>query len=206
MDIQDYLNEIRALYASDQTTEPSFRPALAKLFKAIDPALTVINEPKHITDVGAPDFVFNRGDVAIGWCEAKDIGKDVRKFAANDYSKAQKDRYKKGLPNLIYTNGLDFEFIREGEVVDFITIADLIPTLPARVENFSALENRLHDFATAAPLSITSSRRLAEMMAGKAAIIKDIMGRRGKVLAFEHRIVSSRLSSAIIFFSRSFSS
>lgn len=177
MDIQGYINEIRTLYASGQTTEHSFRPALAKLFNAIDPALTVINEPKHITDVGAPDFVFNRGDIAIGWCEAKDIGKDVRKFAANDYGKAQKARYKKGLPNLIYTNGLDFEFIREGEVVDFITIADLLPTLPARLENFHALENRLHDFATVTPLSITSSRRLAEMMAGKAAIIKDIMGR-----------------------------
>lgn len=177
MDIQVYLNEIRALYASGQTTEHSFRPALAKLFGSIDAALTVINEPKHITDVGAPDFVFNRGDVAIGWCEAKDIGKDVRKFAAADYSKAQKDRYKKGLPNLIYTNGLDFEFIREGEVVDFITVADLIPTLPARAENFPALENRLRDFASTTPLSITSSKRLAEMMAGKAAIIKDIMGR-----------------------------
>jgi hypothetical protein len=177
MDIQGYISEIRALYASGQTTEHSFRPALAKLFSSIDPSVIVINEPKHITDVGAPDFVFNRGEVAIGWCEAKDIGKDVRKFAANDYSKAQKDRYKKGLPNLIYTNGLDFEFIREGEVVDFITIADLIPTLPARVDNLPLLENRLRDFAHVTPLSITSSKRLAEMMAGKAAIIKDIMGR-----------------------------
>lgn len=177
MDIQGYVSEIRALYASGQTTEHSFRPALAKLFGAIDPALTVINEPKHITDVGAPDFVFNRGAVAIGWCEAKDIGKDVRKFSANDYSKAQKDRYKKGLPNLIYTNGLDFEFLREGEVVDFITIADPAPTLPAHPENFPALENRLRDFAATTPLSITSSKKLAEMMAGKAAIIKDIMGR-----------------------------
>lgn len=177
MDIQGYVSEIRALYASGQTTEHSFRPALAKLFGSIDSSLTVINEPKHITDVGAPDFVFNRGDVAIGWCEAKDIGKDVRKFATTDYSRAQKDRYKKGLPNLIYTNGLDFEFIREGEVVDFITIADLIPTLPARTNNFPLLENRLRDFAHVTPLSITSSKRLAEMMAGKAAIIKDIMGR-----------------------------
>lgn len=177
MDIDAYLSEIRALYASGQTTEHSFRPALAKLYSSIDAALTVINEPKHITDVGAPDFVFQRGDVAIGWCEAKDIGKDVRKFAATDYSKGQKDRYRKGLPNLIYTNGLDFEFIREGEAVDFITIADLIPTLPARTANFAALENRLRDFASATPLSITSSKRLAEMMAGKAAIIKDIMGR-----------------------------
>lgn len=143
MDIQGYLSEIRALYASGQTTEHSFRPALAKLFASIDPAITVINEPKHITDVGAPDFVFQRGDVAIGWCEAKDIGKDVRKFAANDYSKGQKERYRKGLPNLIYTNGLDFEFIRDGEAVDFITIADLIPTMPARPDSFALLENRL---------------------------------------------------------------
>ncbi|WBX85348.1 type ISP restriction/modification enzyme [Sphingosinicella microcystinivorans] len=177
MDVQGYLNEIRALHASAQTTEHSFRPALAKLFSSIDTALTVINEPKHITDVGAPDFVFQRGDVAIGWCEAKDIGRDVRKFAANDYSKGQKDRYRKGLPNLIYTNGLDFEFLRDGEVIDFITIADLIPTLPARSDNFSLLENRLRDFAHVTPLSVTSSAKLAAMMAGKAAIIKDIMGR-----------------------------
>ena len=177
MDVQGYLNEIRALHASGQTTEHSFRPALAKLFSSIDTALTVINEPKHITDVGAPDFVFQRGDVAIGWCEAKDIGRDVRKFAANDYSKGQKDRYRKGLPNLIYTNGLDFEFLRDGEVVDFITIADLTPTLPARSDNFSLLENRLRDFTHVTPLSVTSSAKLAAMMAGKAAIIKDIMGR-----------------------------
>ncbi|VVT10043.1 DNA methyltransferase [Sphingomonas aurantiaca] len=177
MDIHGYLAEIRALYASGSSTEHSFRPALAKLFGSIDPALTVINEPKHLTDVGAPDFVFNRGSVAIGWCEAKDIGKNVRKFAATDYSKAQKERYKKGLPNLIYTNGLDFEFIRDGGVVDFITVADLIPTLPARAENFPMLENRLRDFAQVTPLSITSSAKLAAMMAGKAAIIKDIMAR-----------------------------
>jgi hypothetical protein len=176
MDIQGYLGEIRKLYSSGKTTEHSFRPALYQLFQSIDTDLTVINEPK-LTEVGAPDFVFNRGEVAIGWCEAKDIGKDVRRFASTDYSKAQKERYRKGLPNLIYTNGLDFEFLRDGEVVDFITIADLIPTMPARVENFVRLENRLRDFSSVTPLSITSSKRLAEIMAGKAAIIKDIMGR-----------------------------
>lgn len=176
MDITAYLDEIRKLYSSGQSTEHSFRPALAKLFASIDPVITVINEPKHITDVGAPDFVFQRGDVAIGWCEAKDIGKDIKRFAANDYSKAQKDRYRKGLPNLIYTNGLDFEFIRDGEVVDFVTIADLIPTLPARPGAFASFKLRLEEFAHATPLSVTSSKRLAELMAGKAALIKDIMG------------------------------
>ena len=177
MDIPGYLEEIRKLYASGQSTEHSFRPALERLFKSIDPALTVINEPRRTVDVGAPDFVFQRGDVSIGWCEAKDIGKDIRKFAANDYSKAQKDRYRKGLPNLIYTNGLDFEFLRDGEVVDFVTIADLIPTLPARPDAFATLQTRLAEFVSATPLSVTSSKRLAELMAGKAMLIKDIMGR-----------------------------
>lgn len=34
---------------------------------------------------GRARFRFQWGDIAIGWCEAKDnIGKDVRKFAASD--------------------------------------------------------------------------------------------------------------------------
>lgn len=177
MNIQDYLNTIRALYTGGDTTEHSFRPALAGLFAQIDPDLTIINEPKRLVDVGAPDFVFRRNGISIGWCEAKDIGKDVRRFAANDYSKDQKTRYVKGLPNLIYTNGLDFEFISDGESVAFVTIADLMPTMPARPETFPVLERLLKDFATQTPVSITSAKRLAEMMAGKAAIIKDIMGR-----------------------------
>lgn len=176
MDITAYLAEIRDLYRSEQTTEHSFRPVLARLFASIDPALTVINEPRRTVDVGAPDFVFQRGDVAIGWCEAKDIGKDIRKFAANDYSKAQKERYRKGLPNLIYTNGLDFEFIRDGEVVDFVSIAEVATGLPAKPDAFATLQTRLAEFAHVTPLSITSSKRLAELMAGKAALIKDIMG------------------------------
>lgn len=177
MDIQGYVSKIRALHASGQTTEHSFRPALAELFSAIDPDLTVINEPKRLVEVGAPDFVFQRNRISIGWCEAKDIGKDVRKFATGDYSKEQKGRYTKGLPNLIYTNGLDFEFIRNGEPYQFVTVADLIPTLPDRPDEFAVLERALKDFASQTPVSITSAKQLAEMMAGKAAIIKDIMGR-----------------------------
>jgi hypothetical protein len=58
MDITGYLNEIRALAASGQATEHSYRPALERLFTSIDPHLDVINEPKRLTEVGAPDFVY----------------------------------------------------------------------------------------------------------------------------------------------------
>ena len=177
MDIHGYVNSIRTLYISGQTTEHSFRPALHQLFQNISADLTVINEPKRLTDVGAPDFVFNRKGVSIGWCEAKDIGKDIRHFSDTDYSKEQKDRYTRGLPNLIYTNGLDFEFIRNGESIAFIAIADLIPSLPLRQENLSTLKDLLRDFAQVTPITITSAKQLAEMMAGKAVLVKDIMGR-----------------------------
>ena len=177
MNIDAYLNDIRKLYNSGQTTEHSFRPALAALFQSISDDIQVINEPKQLIDVGAPDFVFARNDVSIGWCEAKDLGKDISKFKASDYSKAQKERYTKGLPNLIYTNGTDFEFILRGEKIAFITIADFIPTLPAREQNFADLENMLREFVAQTPISISGSKPLAEMMAGKAVIIKDIIGK-----------------------------
>ena len=176
MNVGGYLDEIRKLSESGQATEHSYRPALERLFQSIDSDLTVINEPKRLTDVGAPDFVFNRNGVSVGWCEAKDLRKEITKFKVGDYSKDQKARYAKGLPNLIYTNGTDFEFIRKGEVSGFVSIADLIPTLPARPDQFNRLELLLKDFVSQNPISINTSKQLAEMMAGKAVIIKDIMG------------------------------
>jgi type I restriction-modification system DNA methylase subunit len=174
LDIHGYLGQIRALAGSGQATEHSYRPALEGLFKSIDDKLTVINEPKQ-SAVGAPDFVFARNGVSIGWCEAKDLNKDITRFGAGDYSREQKERYKKGLPNLIYTNGTDFEFIREGEVTGLVRIADLIPTLPPRPEEFPRLEMMLKDFSAQTPISIKSAKQLAQMMAGKSMIIKDIM-------------------------------
>jgi hypothetical protein len=176
MEIGAYLNEIRDLAESGQATEHSYRPALERLFKSIDTNLTVINEPKRLTDVGAPDFVFNRKGVPIGWCEAKDLGKEITKFKAGDYSKEQKVRYAKGLPNLIYTNGVDFEFIRTGDVVDLVTIAEPAENLLARPDQFERLEMLLRDFAQQTPISINTAKQLAEMMAGKAMLIKDRIG------------------------------
>ena len=108
MDINGYLNEIRKLAASGQATEHSYRPALQRLFNSIDDNLTVINEPRQIA-VSAPDFVFECNNVSVGWCEAKDLQKEISKFKTGDYGQEQKERYKKGLSNLIYTNGPDFE-------------------------------------------------------------------------------------------------
>lgn len=173
MDINHYLQEVRAKFESGQATEHSYRPALETLFRSVDPALTVINEPKK-SEAGMPDFLFERNGVPFGWAEAKDIDKDVIKLKG--YSKEQRKRYEKAYPNLIYTNGVDFEFIREGESVHFVSIADFLMGLQPNPERFEELERQLRLFAEQKPISIRSAAKLAEMMAAKAAIIKDEIG------------------------------
>ena len=79
MNIAGYLEHVRAAYASGHATEHSYRPALHAMFASIDPALTVINEPKR-SDAGMPDFLFQRGVIPLGWAEAKDIDKDIIKL------------------------------------------------------------------------------------------------------------------------------
>jgi hypothetical protein len=173
MDIATYLDEVRSQFVSGHATEHSYRPALHRLFQSIDPVLTVINEPKK-SEGGMPDFLFQRGEVPFGWAEAKDIDKDVIRLKG--YSVEQRKRYEAAYPNLIYTNGVDFEFIREGQSVHFVSIADFVVGLQPRPDRFEELERQLRLFAEQKPISIRSAAKLAEMMAAKAAIIKDEIG------------------------------
>jgi len=168
--ISEYLERVISQFKSGQATEHSYRPALYDLFQSIDPTLTVINEPKQ-SEGGMPDFMFQRDGVPIGWAEAKDIDKDVIKLKG--YSVEQRKRYEAAYPNLIYTNGVDFEFIRDGERVHFVSIADFLMGLQPVPDKFEELERQLKLFAEQKPISIKSASKLAEMMAAKAAIIKD---------------------------------
>lgn len=170
MRIDQYLEKVRAQFASGHATEHSYRPALYELFQSIDLNLSVINEPKQ-SEGGMPDFMFQRDGVPIGWAEAKDIDKDVIKLKG--YSVDQRKRYEAAYPNLIYTNGVDFEFIRDGQPVHFVSIADFLTGLQPIPEKFEELERQLKLFAEQKPISIKSASKLAEMMAAKAAIIKD---------------------------------
>ncbi|WP_270374911.1 type ISP restriction/modification enzyme [Marinicauda sp. Alg238-R41] len=172
--VAEYFERVKTVYATGEATEHSYRPALEFLFKTLDDGLTVVNEPKR-TDFGAPDFIFQRDGVPIGYCEAKDIDKDIR--ALKGYSVEQKQRYLAGFPNLLYTNGVDFDFYRDQELIRSISIADFLMGLQAKPERFEELEHQLQAFLAERPRTITSSKRLATMMAAKAVLIKDVLGR-----------------------------
>ncbi|HAE94265.1 MAG TPA: DNA methyltransferase, partial [Hyphomonas atlantica] len=172
--IKQFLDEVSAIQKTGVAREHAYRPALQKLFNSLSEDVRAVNEPARV-DVGAPDFVFLRGDIAIGHCEAKDLGTDVK--VLKGYSKDQKKRYTEGFQNLIYTNCLDWRFYRDGELVAEITIADFLMGIQPREDRFAALEQMLRDFIAQTPQTITSSKRLAVRMAGKAILIKDVLAR-----------------------------
>ena len=163
--IDIFLQEVATIYKTGIAGEHAYRPALHKLFNTLSEEVRAVNEPARV-DVGAPDFVFLRGDIPIGHCEAKDIGSDLKAFKG--YAKDQFKRYSEGFPNLIYTNCLDWRFYRDGELISEITIADYLMGVQPRRERFDALMAMLRDFIDQRPQTITSSERLAERMAAKA--------------------------------------
>ncbi len=179
VDVSSYLAEVTRVHATGVAQEHAYRPALEKLFKSITDGVTAINEPRSIK-VGRPDFVFLRNvgrgaDITVGHCEAKDVGLGINPRGMNDFNKAQHERYVKALPNLIYTNALDFRFYKNGELVREISIGDYLMGIQPKPEQFDSLAHQLNDFCAERLQTITSAERLAEMMAGKSVLIKDIL-------------------------------
>ncbi|MGY6710351.1 MAG: type ISP restriction/modification enzyme [Rhizobiaceae bacterium] len=170
--VEAFLARVRATHETGIAREHAYRPALHDLLKAIGDDLEPVNDPAR-SEVGAPDFIILRGDIAIGHLEAKDIDIDIR--ALKDANKRQQERYVAGLANLVYTNCLDWDFFREGERIASVRIGDQLMGIQPLPENFDTLENLLRDFIAQRPQTITRPRELAERMAGKAVLIKDVL-------------------------------
>ncbi len=171
--VEEFLRAVGETHKTQRATEHSYRPALKTLFDGLRPGeITATNEPKRIA-CGAPDFILQSGDIAVGFVEAKDIGLDLRRM--KDANRDQQRRYLAGLPNLIYTNCLDWDFYRNGDLIASVTIADYLSGIQPRPDQFAALENLLRDFIAQRPQTITSPKVLAGIMAGKAGLIKDVL-------------------------------
>ncbi|MEM9045020.1 MAG: type ISP restriction/modification enzyme [Pseudomonadota bacterium] len=174
MDVGAFLSDVSGIYQTGAATELSYRAALQNLLSSIDDDTSALNEPKRVK-CGAPDFLVSRDDIVIGHVEAKDVPVGIRKL--KNANKDQQERYRAALPNLIYTNCLEWDFYRDGELTASVRIADFTLGIQPRPDQYGTLENLLRDFASQKPQTITSPRDLAERMAGKANLIKDVLSR-----------------------------
>ena len=171
--ISDFIARIQDVYKTGIAREHAYRPALHDLLKALGDDLEPVNDPAR-TKVGAPDYIILHENIAIGHLEAKDIDIDIRTMKGAN--KRQKDRYVNGLANLIYTNCLDWDFYRDGELVASVTIANFVMGIQPKPDQFCTLEKLLKNFIAQRPQTIISPKELAQRMAGKANLIKDVLG------------------------------
>lgn len=169
--IENFINQVVVTFKTGEATEHSYRSSFENLFASLNKEITALNEPKRVK-CGAPDFIIQKGGLVVGHLEAKSLAVDIRNLKG--YAQEQKRRYLDALPNLIYSNGLDWDFYRDGELVEAVTIGTLDKTINPDQSQYAKLESLLSDFIAQTPLSITSPKELAMRMAGKAKLIKSV--------------------------------
>ena len=177
MTIQQYINNLNQRYKLGNSTEHTFRGDLQQLIESLVPNIRATNEPKR-QKCGAPDYILTNKDIPVGFIEAKDIGDKDLDGEKKTGNKEQFDRYKTSLNNLLFTDYLNFHLYIDGQFITKIAIAEItdkgIIPLP---QNFASFENLLKDFCTHIGQTIKSSKKLAEMMAGKARLLSEVIER-----------------------------
>ena len=175
MTIESYLDNLNQRYKLGNATEHTFRGDLQQLLETLLPEVRATNEPKR-QKCGAPDYILTKKDIPIGFIEAKDIGDKDLEGKKKTGNKEQFDRYKASLSNLIFTDYIDFHIYQDGEFITKIAIAEVVDhQIKPLPDNFATFTNLIKDFATHIGQTIKSSKRLAEMMAGKARLLSDVI-------------------------------
>ncbi len=175
MTLQYYLETINQRFRLGNATEHTFRGDLQHLLESLVTDIRATNEPKR-QSCGAPDYIITRGEIPVGFIEAKDVGDKDLEGKKKTGNQEQFDRYKTGLANLIITDYIDFHFYRDGVFTTKISIGivengSIVP----QPENFDQFTQLFKNFCETISQSIKSPTRLAEMMAGKARLMADII-------------------------------
>lgn len=188
--LKKYINILNEKYLSGQSTEHSFRPVLEELLKEYQPDFVIINEARR-QECGAPDFIINNvNNIPIGYIETKNINDND--LTGEDRNKEQFDRYKEALPNIIFTDYLDFYFYRNFQLLTSIRIAEIIEDKIIPIPcNFDDFERQLNEFYSFKGQNIKNPTDLAKLMAGKAKLLANQISRTLQIEIEEETIQTS---------------
>lgn len=184
---REYLAELRANISRGDATEHTHRPALKALLESAYNGVTATNEPKRISDCGAPDMAVSAGSPAnmftIGYVEAKDIGvsldaieRDSNRKNPSTTNGDQLKRYRDALPNLVLTNYAEFRWYADGELRGSATLADYDGVGLASVsDGQSRVRDLLAAFINRRPERVASPSDLARRMAQATHMLRDVI-------------------------------
>lgn len=175
MTLQQYIEIINEKYILGNASEHTYRGKLEDLLETIVPEIKATNEPTG-KNFGKPDYSIIKNGIEVGWIEAKDIGDKDLEGKKKTGNQEQFERYKSGLPNLIITDYLDFHFYSEGILNRKISIGKIENgKITPLIENFEEFTILFKNFCETISLTIKSPTRLAELMAGQARLMANII-------------------------------
>lgn len=167
--ISIYLQVLSANLGVGKASERTHYRALAGLIESLGTDVTAAVELKGEA-VGIPDLHVSKGDVPLGWVEAKDIGKSLDEAERS----SQLKRYFK-LPNLILTDFLEFRWFTDGQHRATERLGNLTPEGKVKADKASqeAVEVLLRGFLEHPAPTVGTPKELAERMARLAQVMRD---------------------------------
>jgi len=102
--IQAYVTGLQKEFASGIAAEHAYRPALKTLIESVADKILAVNDPKRQT-CGAPDFVVRKGEIDVGYIEAKDVNIGLDKVEKSEQMKrylASRNYKTENMPNWLY--------------------------------------------------------------------------------------------------------
>lgn len=185
MTLAQYVKAIEKELVAGRATEHTHRPALKTLVESLNSGITATNEPKRV-ECGAPDFIVTKGEVPLGYIEAKDVGVSLD----NAEKSEQLERYRESLGNLMLTDYLEFRwYVRpnrtkanefpESEHRLTARLARVGPNGKLRLEKDGERQvaELLNAFLNAQVPTVQSAKELAVRMAVLARLIRDTIRR-----------------------------
>jgi predicted helicase/very-short-patch-repair endonuclease len=168
----EYLNDVGKEYATGIAQEHSYRSALKTLVESLEAGIIAVNEPKRI-DCGAPDYVIKRGEVTVGYIEAKDIGVNLNEIEKSEQLK----RYFKSLSNLVLTDYLEFRWYVNGDIRLSARLG--APAEGGKIkhdkEGIAEVASLFDSFLAHTAEKVGTPKELAEKMARLAHMVRDLI-------------------------------
>lgn len=172
--LSDYQHKIEKALMAGNATEHTHRPALKELVESVAQDIIATNEPKRVK-CGAPDYIVTRGEIPLGYIEAKDVGEPLDRLERSE----QLHRYLESLGNLILTDYLEFRWYVRGEHRLTACLASVGAKGKLRPDKDGAahVSELLNAFLNAQVPTVGSPKELAVRMAALARLTRDTIRR-----------------------------
>src|SRR6266487_3129350 len=166
-----YLKDIEEAYRKGNATEHTYRSYFKTLIEAAAPHVIATNEPKHIKNCGAPDFIITAQQTPLGYVETKDIGISLSNVEHTDQMK----RYLAGLAILILTDYVEFRWYVTGQHRTTACLAK--PSKKGKwivdADGMEQVYHLMQGFITTQAPTVNNPKELASRMASIAQLIRN---------------------------------